>query len=161
GRILWKIGDLIDKHNEELGTLETLDNGKPIFESRYMDVPMVAEVFRYYAGWATKIHGETVPVKGTFLNYKLRDRVGVAAAIVTWNFPLLMAAWKLAPALAAGNTVVLKPAPWTSLTALLLGEILQEAGLPEGVVNIVTGSTRDLGRALVRHPGVNKIAFTG
>lgn len=161
GRLLWKVGDLVDKYNEELGTLETLDNGKPIFESRYVDMPMVAEVFRYYAGWATKIHGETVPVKGPFLNYTLREPVGVVAAIVPWNFPLLMAAWKLAPALAAGNTAVLKPAPWTSLTALRLGEIFQEAGLPEGVVNIVTGSTRDLGRALVRHPGVNKIAFTG
>jgi acyl-CoA reductase-like NAD-dependent aldehyde dehydrogenase len=161
GRILWKAGDLVDKYNEELGTLETLDNGKPIFESRYVDMPMVAEVLRYYAGWATKIHGETVPVKGAFLNYTLREPIGVVAAIVPWNFPLLMAAWKLAPALAAGNTVVLKPAPWTSLTALRLGEIFQEAGLPEGVVNIVTGSTRDLGRALVRHPGVSKIAFTG
>jgi acyl-CoA reductase-like NAD-dependent aldehyde dehydrogenase len=161
GKILWKVGDLVDKYNEELGTLETLDNGKPIFESRYVDMPMVAEVFRYYAGWATKIHGETVPVKGPFLNYTLREPLGVVAAIVPWNFPLLMAAWKLAPALAAGNTVVLKPAPWTSLTALRMGEIFEEAGLPEGVVNIVTGSTRDLGRALVRHPGVNKIAFTG
>jgi len=161
GRLLWKIGDLIDKHNEELGTLETLDNGKPIFESRQVDVPMVAEVFRYYAGWATKIHGETVPVKGPFLNYTLREPIGVVAAIVPWNFPLLMASWKLAPALAAGNTVVLKPAPWTSLTALRLAEIFEEAGAPAGVLNVVTGSTRDLGRALVKHPGVDKISFTG
>lgn len=161
GKILWKIGDLVDKNNEELGTLETLDNGKPIFESRQVDMPMVAEVFRYYAGWATKIHGETVPVKGPFLNYTLREPVGVVAAIVPWNFPLLLASWKLGPALAAGNTVILKPAPWTSLTALRLAELCQEAGLPEGVLNVVTGSTRDLGRALVRHPGVNKIAFTG
>ena len=161
GRLLWKVGDLIDKYNEELGTLETLDNGKPIFESRQVDLPMVAEVFRYYAGWATKIHGETVPVKGPFLNYTLREPVGVVAAIVPWNFPLLMAAWKLAPALAAGNTVVLKPAPWTSLTALRLAEIFEEAGAPAGVLNVVTGSTRDLGRALVRHPGVDKVAFTG
>ena len=161
GRLLWKIGDLIDKYNEELGTLETLDNGKPIFESRQVDVPMVAEVFRYYAGWATKIHGETVPVKGPFLNYTLREPIGVVAAIVPWNFPLLMASWKLAPALAAGNTVVLKPAPWTSLTALRLAEIFEEAGAPAGVLNVVTGSTRDLGRALVKHPGVDKVAFTG
>lgn len=161
GKILWKIGDLVDKYNEELGTLETLDNGKPIFESRQVDMPMVAEVFRYYAGWATKIHGETVPVKGPFLNYTLREPIGVVAAIVPWNFPLLLASWKLGPALGAGNTVVLKPAPWTSLTALRLAEICQEAGLPEGVLNVVTGSTRDLGRALVRHPGVNKVAFTG
>src|SRR2546425_8337917 len=161
GRLLWRIGDLIDKYNEELGTLETLDNGKPIFESRQVDMPMVAEVFRYYAGWATKIHGETAPVKGQYLNYTLREPIGVVAAIVPWNFPLLLASWKVAPALAAGNTVVLKPAPWTSLTALRLAEICQEAGLPEGVLNVVTGSTRDLGRTLVRHAGVDKIAFTG
>jgi aldehyde dehydrogenase (NAD+) len=161
GKILWKLGDLIDQHVEELGTLETLDNGKPIFESRYVDIPMVAEVFRYYAGWATKIHGETVPVRGPFLNYTLREPVGVVAAIVPWNFPLLLASWKVAPALAAGNTVVLKPAPWTPLTALRLAELAQEAGLPEGVLNVVTGSTRELGRALVVHPGVDKVAFTG
>jgi len=161
GRILWKIGDLVDKYNEELGTLETLDNGKPIFESCQVDMPMVAEVFRYYAGWATKIHGETVPVRGPFLHYTLREPIGVVAAIVPWNFPLLLASWKVAPALAAGNTVVLKPAPWTSLTALRLGEICQEAGLPDGALNIVTGASDELGRALVRHPGVSKIAFTG
>jgi aldehyde dehydrogenase (NAD+) len=161
GKILWKIGDLIDKYNEELGTLETLDNGKPIFESCQVDMPMVAEVFRYFAGWASKIHGETAPVRGPFLHYTLREPLGVVAAIVPWNFPLLLASWKVAPALAAGNTVVLKPAPWTPLTALRLGEICQEAGLPEGALNIVTGSTDDLGRALVRHPGVAKVAFTG
>lgn len=161
GRILWRLGDLVEKHADELATLETLDNGKPIFESRYVDIPMVAEVFRYFAGWATKIHGETVPVKGPFLHYTLREPVGVIAAIIPWNFPLLMASWKIAPALAAGNTVVLKPAPWTPLTALRFAELCQEAGVPEGVVNVVTGSTRELGRALVRHPGVDKIAFTG
>ncbi len=160
-RILWKIGDLIDKYNEELGTLETLDNGKPVFESRQVDLPMAAEVFRYYAGWATKIHGETVPVRGPFLNYTLREPVGVVAAIVPWNFPLLLASWKVAPALATGNTVVLKPSPWTSLTALRLAEISQEAGLPDGVLNVITGSTPELGQALVRHPLVAKIAFTG
>ncbi|MGH9776217.1 MAG: betaine-aldehyde dehydrogenase [Candidatus Acidiferrales bacterium] len=161
GRILWRIGDLVDKYNEELGTLETLDNGKPIFESRYVDMPMVAEVFRYFAGWATKIHGETVPVKGPFLYYTLREPIGVVAAIVPWNFPLLLAAWKIAPALAAGNTVVLKPAQWTPLTALRLAEICQEAGLPDGALNVLTGSSDELGRALVRHPGVDKVAFTG
>jgi aldehyde dehydrogenase (NAD+) len=161
GRLLWKIGDLIDKYNEELGTLETLDNGKPVFESRQVDMPMVAEVFRYYAGWATKIHGETVPVRGPFLNYTLREPLGVVAAIVPWNFPLLLASWKLAPALATGNTVVLKPASWTPLTALRFGEICQEAGLPDGVVNIITGPGSSLGKALVRHPGVDKIALTG
>jgi aldehyde dehydrogenase (NAD+) len=161
GKLLWKIADLVDQHNEELGTLETLDNGKPIFESRQVDMPMAAEVFRYYAGWATKIHGETVPVRGPFLNYTLREPIGVVAAIVPWNFPLLLTSWKVGPALAAGNTVVLKPAPWTSLTALRFAELCQEAGLPEGVLNVVTGSTRELGRALVRHPGVDKVAFTG
>jgi len=161
GRILWKLGDLIDQHADELATLETLDNGKPIFESRYVDMPMAAEVFRYYAGWATKIHGETVPVKGPFLHYTLREPVGVVAAIIPWNFPLLLASWKVAPALAAGCTVVLKPAPWTPLTALRFAELCQEAGVPAGVVNVVTGSTRELGRALVVHPSVDKVAFTG
>jgi aldehyde dehydrogenase (NAD+) len=161
GRILWKIGDLIDKYNEELGTLETLDNGKPIFESRQVDMPMVAEVFRYYAGWATKVHGETVPVRGPFLHYTLREPLGVVAAIVPWNFPLLLASWKVAPALATGNTVVLKPASWTPLTALRFGEICQEAGLPDGVVNIITGPGGVVGSALVKHPGVDKITITG
>lgn len=161
GKLLWRIADLIEKHADELATLETLDNGKPIFESRQVDIPMVAEVFRYFAGWATKICGETVPVRGPFFNYTLREPMGVIAAIVPWNFPLLMASWKLAPALAAGNTVVLKPAPWTPMTALRFGEICQEAGVPDGVVNIITGSTRELGKALVRHAGVDKVAFTG
>jgi len=160
-RLLWRIGDLVEKYNEELGELETLDNGKPIFESRQIDMPMVAEVFRYYAGWATKIHGETVPVRGPFLHYTLREPVGVVAAIVPWNFPLLLASWKVAPALAAGNTVVLKPASWTPLTALRFAEICQEAGVPDGVVNVVTGPGATLGRALARHPGVDKVAITG
>ena len=160
-KILWKIGDLVDKYNEELGTLETIDNGKPIFESRQVDMPMVAEVFRYYAGWATKITGETVPVRGPFLNYTLREPLGVVAAITPWNFPLLLASWKIAPALAAGNTVVLKPAQLTSLSALRLGEICQEAGLPDGAFNILTGGGTTAGRSLVVHPDVDKIAFTG
>jgi acyl-CoA reductase-like NAD-dependent aldehyde dehydrogenase len=158
-RILWKMGDLVDKYNEDLGTLETLDNGKPIFESRYVDIPMVAEVFRYYAGWCTKICGETVPVKGSFLHYTLREPLGVVAAITPWNFPLLLASWKMAPALAAGNTVILKPAALTSLSALRFAEIAQEAGLPDGALNVLTGSS--VGKALVRHPGIDKIAFTG
>jgi acyl-CoA reductase-like NAD-dependent aldehyde dehydrogenase len=140
GRILWRLGDLIEKNVEELATLETLDNGKPIFESRYVDMPMAAEVLRYYAGWATKIHGETVPVRGPFLHYTLREPVGVVAAIVPWNFPLLLTTWKVGPALAGGNTVVLKPAPWTPLTALRFAELCQEAGLPDGVLNVVTGA---------------------
>lgn len=161
GRILWKIGDLVDKYNEEIGTIETLDNGKPIFESRQVDMPMVAEVFRYYAGWATKIMGDTAPVRGPFLNYTLREPVGVIGAIVPWNFPLLLASWKIGPALAAGNTVVVKPATWTSLSMLRLAEICQEAGLPDGALNVLTGSGREVGGALVAHPGVDKIAFTG
>jgi len=161
GRLIWKLGDLVDKYIDELAQLETLDNGKPIFESRYVDMPMVAEVLRYYAGWATKIHGETVPVSGPFLNYTLREPVGVVAAIIPWNFPLLLASWKLGPALAAGNTIILKPAPWTPLTTLRFAELCQEAGLPDGVVNVVTGSTRELGKALVKHHGVDKVAFTG
>ena len=161
GRILWKMGDLVDKYNEDLGTLETLDNGKPIFESRQVDMPMVAEVFRYYAGWATKISGDTSPVRGPFFNYTLREPLGVIAAIVPWNFPLLLASWKIAPALAAGNTVVVKPASWTSLSMLRLAEISQEAGLPDGALNVLTGAGREVGGALVQHPGVDKIAFTG
>jgi len=161
GKILWKIGDLVDKYNEELGTLETLDNGKPIFESRQVDMPMVAEVFRYYAGWATKVYGETAPVRGPFFHYTLREPLGVVAAIVPWNFPLLLASWKVAPALAAGNTVVLKPASYTSLSALRFAEICQEAGLPDGALNVITGAGAGAGQALVRHPGVAKIAFTG
>lgn len=161
GRILWRMADLVDSRREELGALETLDNGKPVFESQQVDMPMVAEVFRYYAGWATKIHGETVPVRGPFLHYTLREPVGVVGAIVPWNFPLLLASWKVAPALAAGNTVILKPAPWTPLTALRLAELAQEAGLPAGALNVLTGASRELGRAMVVHPGIDKIAFTG
>jgi acyl-CoA reductase-like NAD-dependent aldehyde dehydrogenase len=160
GKVLWRIADLIDKNIEELAELETLDNGKPIFESRYVDMPMVADVFRYYAGWATKIHGETVNTFNNAFTYTLREPVGVVGAIVAWNFPLLLASWKLGPALACGNTMVLKPAEQTPLSALRLGELMLEAGLPAGVVNIVTGGP-ETGIALVKHPGIDKIAFTG
>ncbi|MGB9122074.1 MAG: aldehyde dehydrogenase family protein [Candidatus Angelobacter sp.] len=160
GKVLWRIGDLIEKNIEELAELETLNNGKPIFESRYVDMPMVADVFRYYAGWATKIHGETVNTFSNAFTYTLRDPVGVVGAIVAWNFPLLLASWKLGPALACGNCVILKPAEQTPLTALRLGELALEAGLPAGVLNIVTGGP-ETGAALVKHPGVDKIAFTG
>jgi acyl-CoA reductase-like NAD-dependent aldehyde dehydrogenase len=159
-RVLWRIADLVEKNIDELAELETLDNGKPIFESRYVDMPMVADVFRYYAGWATKIHGETVNTFNNAFTYTLREPVGVVGAIVAWNFPLLLASWKLGPALACGNTVVLKPAEQTPLTALRFGELALEAGLPAGVLNIVTGGP-DIGAALVKHPGVDKIAFTG
>ncbi|MBI3683643.1 MAG: aldehyde dehydrogenase family protein [Acidobacteria bacterium] len=161
GRLLWKIGDLLLENADELARIETLNNGKPIFESRQIDLPAAAACFHYYAGWTTKIHGETIPVPGNFLNYTLREPLGVCGAIIPWNFPLLMAAWKLAPALATGNTVVLKPAEQTPLTALKLAEILRQAGLPAGVVNIVPGFGPTAGAALVQHPGVAKIAFTG
>jgi acyl-CoA reductase-like NAD-dependent aldehyde dehydrogenase len=160
GKVLWRISDLLEKNIDELAELETLDNGKPIFESRYVDMPMVADVFRYYAGWATKIHGETVNTFNNAFTYTLREPVGVVGAIVAWNFPLLLASWKLGPALACGNTVVLKPAEQTPLTALRFGELCLEAGLPPGVLNIVTGGP-ETGAALVKHPGVDKIAFTG
>ncbi len=160
GKILWKIGDLIMENADELALLETMDNGKPIFESRYVDIPAAAECFQYYAGWATKIQGETIPVRGNYLNYTLREPLGVVGAIIPWNFPLLMASWKLAPAFACGNTVVLKPAEQTPLTALKLGEICQKAGLPDGVLNILPGFGAT-GAALVKHPAVAKIAFTG
>jgi aldehyde dehydrogenase (NAD+) len=160
GRLIWKIAELLEKHIDEFAELETLDNGKPIFESRYVDMPMVADVFRYYAGWATKIYGETVNTFENAFTYTLREPVGVVGAITAWNFPLLLASWKIAPALACGNTVVFKPAEQTPLTALRFGELCMEAGLPAGVLNIVTGGP-EAGVALVKHPGVDKLAFTG
>ena len=160
GRLIWKLADLVDKNIDELAELETLDNGKPIFESRYVDIPMVADVLRYYAGLATKIHGETVNTNETAFTYTLREPVGVVGMIVPWNFPLLLASWKLGPALACGNTVVLKPAEQTSLSTLRFGELAIEAGLPSSVLNIVTGGAAT-GEAIVQHPGVDKIAFTG
>ncbi len=158
-RLLWKLADLIEKNIDEIAELETLDNGKPVFESRYVDLPMVAEVFRYYAGWANKIHGETIAARPDAFTYTMREPVGVVGAIVAWNFPLLLASWKLGPALACGCTIVLKPAEQTSLSALRLGELIVEAGFPAGVVNIVTGAA-ETGQALVAHHGVDKIAFT-
>jgi aldehyde dehydrogenase (NAD+) len=159
--LLWKVGDLILENADELAELESLDNGKPIRESSKVDIPMAADVFRYYAGWATKIHGETIPVNGPFFNYTLREPLGVVGQIIPWNFPLLMAAWKIAPALACGNTSVLKPAEQTPLTALRLGELAIEAGIPAGVVNIITGFGPTAGAALTEHADVDKIAFTG
>ena len=161
GKILLRIMELIDKNKDELALLETLDNGKPISETTNADIPLAIDCFLYYAGWADKIHGETIPVRGEFFNYTLREPVGVVGQIIPWNFPLLMAAWKIAPALACGNTIVLKPAEETPLTALRLGEICQEAGLPDGVLNIVTGYGPTAGAALAEHMDVDKIAFTG
>jgi aldehyde dehydrogenase (NAD+) len=160
GRLLWKLADLVEKNVDELAELETLDNGKPVFESRYVDMPMVVDVLRYYAGLATKIHGETVNTFETAFTYTLREPVGIVGLIVPWNFPLLLASWKLGPALACGNTVVLKPAEQTPLTTLMLGELAMEAGFPAGVINILTGGP-DTGKAIVAHPGIDKIAFTG
>jgi aldehyde dehydrogenase (NAD+) len=160
GRLIWRLADLVEKHIEELAELETLDNGKPIFESRYVDMPMVIDVLRYYAGLATKIHGETVNTFETAFTYTLREPVGVVGLIIPWNFPLLLASWKLGPALACGNTIVLKPAEQTPLTTLRFGELALEAGVPAGVLNIVTGGP-ETGKVIVRHPGIDKIAFTG
>ena len=161
GKIVWKIGERLLERADEIARLETLHNGKPIFESRQIEVPASAECLQYYAGWADKIHGETVPVKGNYLTYTLREPVGVVAAIVPWNFPLLLTSWKVAPALACGNTVIIKPASQTPLTALALAEIAQEVGLPAGVINVVTGPGSKVGQMLVEHPGIDKIAFTG
>jgi acyl-CoA reductase-like NAD-dependent aldehyde dehydrogenase len=160
GRLIWRLADLVEQHIDELAELETLDNGKPIFESRFVDMPMVIDVLRYYAGWATKIHGETVNTFETAFTYSLREPVGVVGLIIPWNFPLLLASWKLGPALACGNTIVLKPAEQTPLTTLRFGELAVEAGVPPGVLNIVTGGP-ETGKATVRHPGIDKIAFTG
>ena len=160
-RLLWNLADLVEANADELGLLETRDNGKPYFEARRIDVPSVAQTLRYYAGLADKVQGDTVPVPGPFLNYTLREPVGVVGAIIPWNFPLSMAAWKVAPALACGNTVVLKPAEQTPLTALRFGELAAEAGFPAGVLNVVPGFGETAGAALVRHPGVDAISFTG
>ena len=167
GRAIWKLADLLEENLEEFAELESLDNGKPLKIARAADVPLAVDLFRYFAGWATKIEGNTIPISvpyapgAKFLAYTLREPVGVVGQIIPWNFPLLMAAWKLGPALATGNTVVLKPAEQTPLTALRLGELIQEAGIPDGVVNIVPGYGETAGAALAAHPGVDKVAFTG
>src|SRR6188472_1846157 len=161
GRLVWKLGERLMEQVDEVARLETLHNGKPIMESRHIEIPMAAECLQYFAGWADKVQGDTIPVKGNALVYTLREPVGVVAAIVPWNFPLLLAAWKIAPALACGNTVIVKPASQTPLTALALAEIGLEVGLPPGVLNVLTGPGAKLGQAIVEHPGIDKIAFTG
>lgn len=160
-RLIYKLADLMEENLEELAQLETLDNGKPINESKFFDVPTAIEHFRYYAGWSTKIVGQTIPVNGNFFTYTRHEPVGVVGQIIPWNFPLLMAAWKLGAALATGCTVVLKPAEQTPLSALYLAKLIQEAGFPDGVVNIVPGFGPTAGEPLVRHEMVNKVAFTG
>jgi phenylacetaldehyde dehydrogenase len=166
GRLIWKLADLIEENLEEFAQLESLDNGKPLKVARAADVPLAVDLFRYMAGWATKVEGNTIPISAggsqqKYLAYTVREPVGVAGQIIPWNFPLLMAAWKLGPALAVGCTVVLKPAEQTPLSALRLGELFQEAGFPDGVVNIVPGYGETAGAALAAHPDVDKIAFTG
>jgi len=167
GRLIWKLADLIESHLEEFAQLESLDNGKPVGVARVADVPLAVDLFRYMAGWATKIEGNTIPISvpytsdARYLAYTLREPVGVVGQIIPWNFPLLMAAWKLGPALAAGCTIVLKPAEQTPLSALRLGELICEAGFPDGVVNIVPGYGETAGAALAAHPDVDKVAFTG
>ena len=167
GRIIWRIGDLILAHTDELAQLESLDNGKPFAVAQAADVPLAADLFHYMAGWATKIEGNTINISvpympgANFHSYTLREPVGVVGQIIPWNFPLLMAAWKLGPALATGNCVVLKPAEQTPLTALRLAELIAEAGVPDGVVNVVTGFGETAGAALAAHDDVDKVAFTG
>ncbi len=167
GRLIWKLADLLEEHTEEFAQLESLDNGKPVGVARAADVPLAVDLFRYMAGWATKIEGNTIPLSvpytpgARYFAYTLREPVGVVGQIIPWNFPLLMAAWKLGPALAAGCTVVLKPAEQTPLSALRLGELIGEAGFPEGVVNVVPGYGETAGAALAAHPDVDKCAFTG
>jgi phenylacetaldehyde dehydrogenase len=167
GRAVWRLADLLEKHLEDFAQIESLDNGKPLKVARAADVPLAVDLFRYMAGWATKIEGNTIPLSvpytpgAKYLAYTLREPIGVVGQIIPWNFPLLMAAWKLGPALATGCTIVLKPAEQTPLTALRLGELIQEAGIPDGVVNIVPGYGETAGAALAAHPDVDKIAFTG
>ncbi|MEU3620273.1 aldehyde dehydrogenase family protein [Streptomyces sp. NPDC006872] len=159
--ILWRIGDLIDEHAEELAQLETLDQGQPIGIARMVSVGRTADHFRYYAGWVTKLYGETAPLSHpNVLQYTKREPVGVCALITPWNFPMLIASWKIAPALACGNTVIVKPAEQTPMTTVRLVQLCQEAGIPDGVVNLLTGGP-ETGRALVEHPGVDKVSFTG
>ncbi|MFS0838033.1 aldehyde dehydrogenase family protein [Paenibacillus sp. 1P03SA] len=160
-RLIYRLADLVEDNLEELAQLETLDNGKPIAETRAADLPLAVEHLRYFAGWSTKIVGQTIPVSGGYFNYTRHEPVGVVGQIIPWNFPLLMAMWKLGAALASGCTVVLKPAEQTPLSALYLAGLIQEAGFPPGVVNIVPGYGETAGQALVGHPQVDKIAFTG
>jgi len=167
GRIIWRIGDLILEHVDELAQLESLDNGKPFVVAKAADVPLAADLFHYMAGWATKIEGNTINISvpympgANFHSYTLREPVGVVGQIIPWNFPLLMAAWKLGPALTTGNCVVLKPAEQTPLSALILAELIAEAGVPDGVVNVVPGFGETAGAALAAHDDVDKVAFTG
>jgi aldehyde dehydrogenase (NAD+) len=161
GRLLNKLADLIEQNQEELAALESLDNGKPLRDARGADLPLTIKCYRYYAGWADKIHGKTIPVEGNYFCYTRHEPVGVVGQIIPWNFPLLMQAWKWGPALAAGCTIVLKPAEQTPLTALRVGALAQEAGFPDGVINIVPGYGPTAGAAISSHMDIDKVAFTG
>jgi aldehyde dehydrogenase (NAD+) len=161
GRLMYRLAELIEENIDELAELESLDNGKPLSEARGGDLPLVVDCMRYYAGWADKIQGSTIPIRGNNFCYTRKEPVGVAGQIIPWNFPLLMVAWKWGPALATGCTVVMKPAEQTPLSVLRMGELAMEAGLPNGVINIVNGFGETAGASLVAHPGVDKIAFTG
>jgi aldehyde dehydrogenase (NAD+) len=158
---MYRLADLIEQDIDELAALETLDNGKPIRESRNADLPLVIDCLRYYAGFADKIQGSTIPVRGNYFTYTRREPIGVAGQIIPWNFPMLMVAWKWGPALASGCTIVMKPAEQTPLTCLRLAQLAKEAGIPDGVINVVPGFGPTAGAAVVKHPGVDKIAFTG
>ncbi|MCU1325971.1 MAG: betaine-aldehyde dehydrogenase, partial [Bryobacterales bacterium] len=161
GRIIYKLAELIEQNADDLARLETLDNGKPLSVSKSVDVAGAAACFRYFAGWADKVHGKTIPVDGPFFCYTRHEPVGVVGQIIPWNFPLMMLAWKLAPALATGNTIVMKPAEQTPLSALRMGELIIEAGFPRGVVNLLPGFGPTAGAAIASHMDVDKIAFTG
>ena len=161
GRLMYKLADLIEEEIDELAALESLDNGKPIREARGGDLPFVLDVLRYYAGYADKIHGQTIPVRGEYFCYTRREPVGVVGQIIPWNFPMLMAAWKWGPALAAGCTIVMKPAEQTPLSCLRMARLAQKAGIPDGVINVVPGYGPTAGGAIVKHRGVDKVAFTG
>jgi acyl-CoA reductase-like NAD-dependent aldehyde dehydrogenase len=162
GEIVWKLGELVKgKYLAELADLETADTGKTLFDSGKVEIPFAGDIFQYYAGWATKLGGDTLPVRGNTFAYTLREPVGVVGLITPWNFPFLLASWKVAAALSAGCTMILKPATQTPLTALKLGQIALEAGVPPGVLNVVAGPGSAIGMGMVRHPGIDKIAFTG
>jgi aldehyde dehydrogenase (NAD+) len=161
GKILHRLADLVEKNIDELARLESLDNGKPLADARAADLPLAIDCYRYYAGWADKIEGKTIPINGNYFCYTRHEPVGVVGQIIPWNFPILMQAWKLGPALATGCTIVLKPAEQTPLTALRIGELAMEAGLPEGVLNIIPGYGETAGAAIAEHYDVDKVAFTG
>jgi aldehyde dehydrogenase (NAD+) len=161
GKLLNRLADLVEKHSDELAQLEALDNGKPYAVAKAADLPLAVACYRYYAGWADKVQGKTIPIGGDYFCYTRHEPVGVVGQIIPWNFPILMQAWKLAPALATGNTVVMKPAEQTPLTALRVMELITEAGFPEGVVNMLPGYGPTAGAAIARHMDVDKVAFTG